>query len=1042
MRRRPGETASLLVGLVLCGALVVPAGAEALAVPPDAVGPPELSPRLQVLSTPKVRAQTTSRQAQSVGLEEDGPASLIRDGKRVVVSVRVVGDAGAAVPALRTAGAEVLHVSDEYASVTASVSPADLPAIARVGAVRSVAEVLAPLVDEPVPPTIPSLFDGPSSILTRQTCRGARTSAGDVQLKAAEARERFGVDGSGTTVGILSDSFARATNAPSRTADIATGDLPGPANPCGFTTPTGVLIDSPTNQVSDEGRAMAQIVHDIAPGAGLSFATAYLGLESFADQIRALKADGADVIVDDISYFAEPFFQDGPISKAVNDVTAGPTGAPYFSSAGNNNIIDSQGRNISSWESPAYRATAGCPAPVAARTTPAVPEERACVDFDPDPVVTDTTFGITVAPGKTLRIDLQWAQPWFGVTTDLDLYIMNNAETQLLGWSEGPDAGPTGSQKPFAITGYVNEGFAPQTVKVVINRPITPGETNTGDAGTPRLKFVMANNSPTSVTWSEYPESSGGDIVGPTIFGQSGAENAISVAAEDVRRPGRPEEFSSRGPRALYFAPVDGTTPAAPLATPKQLAKPDLTASDCGDNTRFGGTFCGTSAAAPHAAAVAALALSAKPTATHDEIVDAISETATPFAGHGPEAVGAGRVDANATLDRLVDPSPTGATTKPFFTTTGSITTADPSQKSSIFRDGQASGCGMTYATSLAAGTLENHYDAYPFVNLTNETQCIRVDLSAPPACRASPHSLYSATYVPTFFSWNPLAGADGISGLSPITETGVGYFVSVPPGVPYTVVVNEITANAGCASYDLRLDATAPYALTRPTIGGAPQTDATLTADPGDWNGPASLGYEWQRCNGAGRACLPIPGASGSTYTPTDADLDAVLRVMVTATQSGASSSSTSDATALITPPGTTTAPPATTTATTPLPTVVPTVPSEPPPAEKAAPTARIRRTTMRLTGPGRPVRGKLGTYRVIVRAQSTTGKTSRLRGQTIRVLIDGKRRVTVRTDRRGRATFRVRFTRGSHRIQLVSPRRAGIPAPPTVVRTIRTRG
>jgi hypothetical protein len=87
----------------------------------------------------------------------------------------------------------------------------------------------------------------------------------------------------------------------------------------------------------DEGRAMLQIVHDIAPKAKECFATANGGDLNFANNIRAL-ADpkgkcGANVIVDDVGYFDEPFFSRGPISDAVDDVAA--QGVHYFSSAGN-----------------------------------------------------------------------------------------------------------------------------------------------------------------------------------------------------------------------------------------------------------------------------------------------------------------------------------------------------------------------------------------------------------------------------------------------------------------------------------------------------------------------------------------------------------------------------------------------------------------------------------------------------------------------------------------------------------------------------------
>ena len=95
----------------------------------------------------------------------------------------------------------------------------------------------------------------------------------------------------------------------------------------------------------DEGTAMLEILHDLAPGAELGFATAFTSDAAFADNIRALRFDaGCDVIVDDILYYNESPFQDGPIAQAVNAVTA--DGALYFSSAGNEgNMLDGTSGN-------------------------------------------------------------------------------------------------------------------------------------------------------------------------------------------------------------------------------------------------------------------------------------------------------------------------------------------------------------------------------------------------------------------------------------------------------------------------------------------------------------------------------------------------------------------------------------------------------------------------------------------------------------------------------------------------------------------------
>src|ERR1051325_7320688 len=156
------------------------------------------------------------------------------------------------------------------------------------------------------------------------TSAGAVTPQGDIAMRSDIARADLGVNGAGITVGVLSDSFNCLGGASN---DVTNGDL----------SPVTVIQEisscSGPSAGSDEGRAMLQIVHDVAPGANLSFASAFNGQAAFAANIQALATAGARVIVDDVIYFAEPFFQDGIIAQAVDSVVA--RGAAYFSAAGN-----------------------------------------------------------------------------------------------------------------------------------------------------------------------------------------------------------------------------------------------------------------------------------------------------------------------------------------------------------------------------------------------------------------------------------------------------------------------------------------------------------------------------------------------------------------------------------------------------------------------------------------------------------------------------------------------------------------------------------
>ena len=173
--------------------------------------------------------------------------------------------------------------------------------------------------------------------LIPQTNVGATTQQGVVQHRV----DKISQTGAGITIAAISDSYNVSDHAIKEANDIASGDLPGVGNPAGNTTPVTVLQDQAYG--SDEGRAMLQVIHDMAPKARLGFATAGASQLQFADNIRSLAAlpgaprivpgFKADVIVDDVYFYTEPMFSDGIVAQGVNDVTA--AGIHYFSSAGN-----------------------------------------------------------------------------------------------------------------------------------------------------------------------------------------------------------------------------------------------------------------------------------------------------------------------------------------------------------------------------------------------------------------------------------------------------------------------------------------------------------------------------------------------------------------------------------------------------------------------------------------------------------------------------------------------------------------------------------
>jgi subtilisin family serine protease len=703
----------------------LPSLAEAMSGPPLGTA---LSPRLAELAKPSVRGLSHAAQARKLGVAVDGPGSLVREGGRVLVEVRFNQGAIAHLDALRAAEGKVLSASRRYQTATVAVPPEALHELSDVAEVGRVEEVRAPIVYE---------------IEATTAAVGAKCEGGSIvsegagppqdQLHVTEARSKYGVDGTDITVGVLSDSYDKATGTATHAKeDVESSDLPGPANSCASeTTPVNVIEDFDSGEATDEGRAMLQIVHDIAPAAKLAFATAFASELSFAQNIERLakpvdkEGAEADVIVDDVAWFNEPFFQDGPVAAAINKVTS--EGVAYFSAAGNDNLFDAKGNEIASWEAPEYRDAHSCPSSILALSkefeeleekiieeeelTGAEPQglhPDHCMNFKPSGGA-DTEFGLTVEPGRTLTVDLQWAEPWEGVSTDLDAFVVNEKgkilEASLENNAGDPETEEGATQQPVEVLQWENTTQQAQKVRLIINR---------FSGSSPRLKFEFLENG-RGVKETEYPQSAGGDVVGPAIFGHAGASAAVAVAAVPYDDSEEVERYSSRGPVKHFFKPVsNGKGPAA--AMPEEvIQKPDIAATDCGATTFFaflsGGEwrFCGTSAAAPHAAGIAALQLEAEPSATVEEIREAQAETAdkTLIGLFGEDAVGAGLLDADAAIADLLPASAVTLTAYPESRTDDATPTFEftPTSGLECFIDGLsvADPCESPYTTSELA---------------------------------------------------------------------------------------------------------------------------------------------------------------------------------------------------------------------------------------------------------------------------------------------------------------------------------------------------
>jgi hypothetical protein len=748
--------------LVASGMIAVASGAHAAPAgsPPPWFGKGKatqahLSRALDRVARPAVAAGSAKAQAAAAGTPASGPGSLLRaDSAHLRVDIRVDATDPATLSALSAAGARVTFVSAANHTVTAAVKPVDLVKVGSVAGVQYVAPIYTPM--------------------TAATCpSGSIVSEGDTQLNTATARTHYGIDGTGVTVGVLSDSFAKRTSPTSAAGDVTTGDLPGTGNPCEHTTPVNVADDSVplADGPEDEGRAMAQTVHDLAPGANLAFRTAFTGEDAFASNIKALATSGAKVIVDDVTYFDEPMYQDGILSNAVTSVTN--SGVSYFSSAANSNVVDGASRNIGSYEATGgYRPT-GCPTP-AFDGSP----YTSCHNFNTSG--TDNTYGMSVASGGDVTLDLQWAQPISGVTSDFDMYLLDGSGNLLLDDVGNPVGGfddNLQSQHPFEVLQWHNPGAATTVQLVIAHFP-------TASAATPRFKFIDLENGSGDITAVEHNTSVGGDVVGPTIFGHNGAANAGSVAAVPYNDANTPEFYSSRGPVTLLFGPVNGTTPAPALGSPQTVAKPDFAATDCVQNTFFGTAsppfrFCGTSDAAPHAAGVAALLRSQGVSPTPAEMRTALATTAATVTNGSTASTGAGRLDADAAAGKItattVSPSLAAAkpgdsvtitaTVKGFGTApTGTVAFADGATSlGSVSVDG--SGHASVSTSTLAVGnrTITATYTPSDSHLGSSGTTNVAIDNTLPVASVSEPAHLFPALKTITV----KYSATDTISGVA-----------------------------------------------------------------------------------------------------------------------------------------------------------------------------------------------------------------------------------------------------------------------------------
>ncbi len=456
------------------------------------------------------------------------------------------------------------------------------------------------------------------------TWTGSVTSQGDGVMSAPLARSTYNVNGDGIKVGIISDSFNLLGG---MAAGIASGNLPGPGNPNSFVTPVNIVES--TGGGIDEGRAMAELIHDVAPGAELMFHSAFNGVPAspgsqIAAAINNLASAGADIIVDDISFLFSPTYQDGVAAQAAK--AAYNAGIPYFSSAGNNS----------------NNAYEGTYSPIFGTNH----------NFDANANEGgDNILNIGAIPNNgQVRATLWWDDPYpsSGGGTPTTNFQLGLYDFDLAAVVDGSSQNQLTGADAFEFINFTNTTGATHSYGLFVE--------HSGGVANKLLKIQIVGQQ----------IADDDDTNSPTVFGHAAAEGAVAVAASSVFSPNTPEAFTGLGPTTILYDTAGNKLANAVIRDTPLITGPD------GGNTSFFGidsaldgdtdpNFFGTSAAAPHVAAVAALLMeraadlgfALTPTQIYNILFNSTVDIHTPGFDN---LTGWGRLDALAALAKVPEP--------------------------------------------------------------------------------------------------------------------------------------------------------------------------------------------------------------------------------------------------------------------------------------------------------------------------------------------------------------------------------------------------
>jgi hypothetical protein len=427
--------------------------------------------------------------------------------------------------------------------------------------------------------TVADTVNGVSFMKTPDALIPTAIESEGVNLTNADAYHNAGYDGTGVKVAVIDKGFAALFSA------ISNGQLPADVVKIDCTG-SSCVPDSFSSETEPHGTAVAEIVHDMAPGAKLYLikVTDTLDLAYAENYVK----DNGIRIVNHSLVVANTNFYDGKCW------TPGgvPNGVCTANDAYNNNIL---------WVNAAGNEAQGH-------------YEAVFSDSDNDGWhnVSDSNEFISISAnhGDTLEVYLTW-DAWnsnYTTNQDFNLYLYDSSKTVLVDSSTNMQAGDINQiQLPIEEIVYTATANGPYYL-AIYKKHADPGHTL-------ELYSINYNVSP--------------DVAAHSLLSPGDAAGAMTVGAINYSN-------WTTGPQAVYSS--QGPTTDGRI-------KPDIMGPDYVSSSIIG-IFAGTSASSPHVAGAAALILDKNPGIPLSQLWNSLTSTAIDMGASGKDNIyGYGRLN-------------------------------------------------------------------------------------------------------------------------------------------------------------------------------------------------------------------------------------------------------------------------------------------------------------------------------------------------------------------------------------------------------------